>query len=90
MAAISDEEAEASWNASRVHRVLETLTERERSVIDLTYFSGRSQTEEEIAVGLPTGSDLDEPTGQHIATCLACGAEQASLRHVRSLQGLAT
>jgi hypothetical protein len=44
---------------------------------------------EEIAVGLLTGADLDEPTGQHIATSPACAAEQASLRHVRSLRGLA-
>lgn len=51
---------------------------------------GRSEdTEEEIAVGLPTGADLDEPTGQHIATCPACAAEQASLPQVRSLRGLA-
>jgi hypothetical protein len=69
--------------------VLETLTEHERSVIDLAYFSGLSQTEAEIAVGLTTGADLDEPTGQHIATCPACAAEQASLRQVRSLRGLA-
>ena len=84
-----DEEAEASWNAWRVHRALETLPEHERSVIDLAYFSGLSRTEEEIAVGLPTGADLDEPTGQHIATCPACAAEQDSLRQVRSLRGLA-
>lgn len=88
-AAISDEEAEASWNTWRVHRMLETLTEHERSVIDLAYFSGLSQTEEEVAVGLPTGADLDEPTGRHIATCPACAAEQASLPQVRSLRGLA-
>jgi hypothetical protein len=35
------------------------------------------------------GADLDEPTGQYSATCPASAAEQASLRQVRSLRGLA-
>ena len=47
-----DEEAEASWNAWRVHRALETLPEHERAVIDLAYFSGLSQSE---VAGLPAG-----------------------------------
>lgn len=40
-----DEEAEASWNAWRVHRALETLPEQERTAIDLAYFSGLSRSE---------------------------------------------
>ena len=40
-----DEEAEASFDAWRVHRALETLPETERTVIDLAYFSGLSQSE---------------------------------------------
>lgn len=40
-----DEEAEASWNAWRVHRTLETLPDVERAVIELAYFSGLSQSE---------------------------------------------
>jgi alanine dehydrogenase len=32
---------------------------------------------------------FEEPRGQHIATCPACAAEQASLRQGRSLRGLA-
>jgi hypothetical protein len=40
-------------------------------------------------VGLPTDADLDEPTGQHIATCRAYAAEQDSLRRVRLHRGLA-
>jgi hypothetical protein len=44
---------------------------------------------EEIALGLLTGSDLAEPTNEHVATCRACAAEPASLRHVVSLRGLA-
>jgi hypothetical protein len=47
------------------------------------------EVQEEIAVGLLTGADLDEPTGQHIATGPARAAEQAPLRQVRSLRGLA-
>ena len=86
-AAIPDEEAEVSWKAWRVHRALETLPVHERSVIDLAYFSGLSQTEEAIAVGLLTGADLDEPAGQQLATCSAGAAEQASLEKVRSLGG---
>ena len=34
---------------------------------------------------LPTGADLEEPTGLQIAKCPVCAAEQASLRQVRSL-----
>jgi anti-sigma factor RsiW len=45
------------------------------------------EVQEEIAVGLLTGADRDEPTDQHIATCPACAAEEASLRQVRSLRG---
>ena len=40
-----DEEAEASWNAWRVHRALDTLPEHERTAIDLAYFSGLSHSE---------------------------------------------
>jgi len=40
-------------------------------------------------VGRLIGADLDEPTGQQIAICLARAVEQASLRQVRSLRGLA-
>lgn len=76
-------------NAWRVHRVLETPTGHERSVIDLACLSGLSQAEEQIAVGLPDGADLDEPTGLHIATCPGCAAEQTPPRQVRSLRGLA-
>jgi hypothetical protein len=47
------------------------------------------EVQEEIAVGLLTGADLDEPTGQYSATCPASAAEQASLRQVLSLRGLA-
>ena len=51
-----DEEAEASWNAWRVHRALETLPESERSVIDLAYFSGLSQSEIAGFLDLPLGT----------------------------------
>jgi RNA polymerase sigma-70 factor (ECF subfamily) len=51
-----DEEAESSWNAWRVHRALETLPEHERSVIDLAYFSGLSQSEVADFLQLPLGT----------------------------------
>ena len=51
-----DEEAEASWNSWRVHRALETLPEAERSVIDLAYFSGLSQSEIAAFLDVPLGT----------------------------------
>ena len=51
-----DEEAEASWNAWRVHRSLEALPENERSVIDLAYFSGLSQSEIATFLDVPLGT----------------------------------
>ena len=51
-----DEEAEASWNAWRVHRALEVLPESERTVIDLAYFSGLSQSEISGFLQVPLGT----------------------------------
>jgi RNA polymerase sigma-70 factor (ECF subfamily) len=51
-----DEEAESSWNAWRVHRALETLPEQERTVIDLAYFSGLSQSEVASFLQIPLGT----------------------------------
>ncbi len=51
-----DEQAEASWDAWRVHRALETLPETERSVIDLAYFSGLSQSEIAGFLHVPLGT----------------------------------
>jgi RNA polymerase sigma-70 factor (ECF subfamily) len=51
-----DEEAEASWNAWRVHRALETLPQHERAVIDLAYFSGLSQSEVAGFLQIPLGT----------------------------------
>ena len=51
-----DEEAEASWNTWRVHRALETLPEHERTVIDLAYFSGLSQSEIAAFLQIPLGT----------------------------------
>ena len=51
-----DEEAEASWNAWRVHRALESLPGPERSVIDLAYFSGLSQAEVAAFLQIPLGT----------------------------------
>lgn len=46
------------------------------------------EVRKEIAVGLLMGTDLDEPTRAHIATCRAQAAAPASLRQDRSLGGL--
>ena len=51
-----DQEAEASWNAWRVHRALETLPDHERAVIDLAYFSGLSQSEIADFLQIPLGT----------------------------------
>ncbi|HXF97271.1 MAG TPA: sigma-70 family RNA polymerase sigma factor [Gaiellaceae bacterium] len=50
------EEAEASWIAWRVHRALEVLPPRERSVIELAYWRGLSQSEIGAALGIPLGT----------------------------------
>ena len=49
-------EAEASWNAWRVHRALETLPEHERAAINLAYFSGLSQREIAGFLQIPLGT----------------------------------
>lgn len=55
-AATPEEEAEAAWNAWRVHRALDTLPATERSVIELAYFSGLSQSEVAEFLQLPLGT----------------------------------
>ena len=51
-----DDEAQASWNAWRVHRALETLPDHERAVIDLAYFSGLTQSEIASFLQIPLGT----------------------------------
>ena len=51
-----EDEAEASWNAWRIHRALGTLPEQERVLIDLAYFSEMSQTEIATFLQLPLGT----------------------------------
>ena len=50
------ERAEASWVAWRVHRALEELTPNERSVVELAYWSGLSQSEVAEYLGIPLGT----------------------------------
>jgi RNA polymerase sigma-70 factor (ECF subfamily) len=50
------EQAEASWTAWRIHRALEELTENERTVIELAYWSGLSQSEIAQYLGIPLGT----------------------------------
>jgi len=50
------ERAEAGWVAWRVHRALEELPERERTVVELAYWSGLSQSEIAEFLGIPLGT----------------------------------
>lgn len=50
------EAAESEWVSWRVHRALETLPEQERSLVELAYWSGLSQSEIAEYVGLPLGT----------------------------------
>ena len=48
--------AEQAWVAWRVHRALEELPETERSVLELAYWSGLSQSEISDFLGVPLGT----------------------------------
>ena len=48
--------AEASWTTWRVHRALEELSVNERSVIELAYWGGLSQSEVAEYLGIPLGT----------------------------------
>jgi RNA polymerase sigma-70 factor (ECF subfamily) len=48
--------AEASWTAWRVHRALEELSPNERTVIELAYWSGLSQSEIAEIMNIPLGT----------------------------------
>jgi RNA polymerase sigma-70 factor, ECF subfamily len=50
------ERAESSWTAWRVHRALEELNTNERSVIELAYWSGLSQSEIAEFLNIPLGT----------------------------------
>jgi RNA polymerase sigma-70 factor, ECF subfamily len=48
--------AEASWTSWRIHRALEELSPNERTVIELAYWSGMSQSEVSEYLGIPLGT----------------------------------
>jgi len=51
-----DARAEAAWVSWRVHRALEELPEHERTVLELAYWSGLSQSEVAEFLNLPLGT----------------------------------
>ena len=50
------EQAEQSWVAYRVHRAMEELPESERTVLELAYWSGLSQSEISDYLAIPLGT----------------------------------
>jgi RNA polymerase sigma-70 factor (ECF subfamily) len=54
--AAPDERAEQSWVSWRVHRALEDLGDHERSLIELAYWGGLSQSEIATMLGIPLGT----------------------------------
>ncbi|HET8741022.1 MAG TPA: sigma-70 family RNA polymerase sigma factor [Gaiella sp.] len=48
--------AESEWVSWRVHRALETLPEHERTLVELAYWSGLSQSEIADRLGVPLGT----------------------------------
>ena len=50
------EQAEAGWTSWRIHRALEELNDNERSVVELAYWSGLSQSEIAEFLGIPLGT----------------------------------
>jgi RNA polymerase sigma-70 factor, ECF subfamily len=50
------EHVEVAWTAWRVHRALEELSTNERTVIELAYWSGLSQSEVAEYLGIPLGT----------------------------------
>lgn len=51
-----DDAAESAWVAWRVHRALETLPQQERSLVELAYWSGLSQSEIAEYLDVPLGT----------------------------------
>jgi RNA polymerase sigma-70 factor (ECF subfamily) len=51
-----DERAEQSWVSWRVHRALEDLVDHERSLIELAYWGGLSQSEIAELLDIPLGT----------------------------------
>jgi RNA polymerase sigma-70 factor, ECF subfamily len=51
-----DESAEHGWVSWRVHRALEELPEQERSLVELAYWSGLSQSEIATYLSIPLGT----------------------------------
>jgi RNA polymerase sigma-70 factor (ECF subfamily) len=57
------EQAESGWVSWRVHRALEELSDRERTLIELAYWSGLSQSEIAARLGVPLGTIKTQTRG---------------------------
>jgi RNA polymerase sigma-70 factor (ECF subfamily) len=51
-----DAETERAWTAWRLHRALADLPAQERTLLELAYYSGLSQQEVAVRVGIPLGT----------------------------------
>ena len=57
------EQAEAEWVSRRIHRAVEELSDRERTLIELAYWSGLSQSEIATRLGVPLGTIKTQTRG---------------------------
>jgi RNA polymerase sigma-70 factor (ECF subfamily) len=58
------EHAESDWVNWRVHRALEDLPEHERTLIELAYWGGLSQSEIAVRLSIPLGRSRREPAAR--------------------------